>query len=280
MSKWIKKIFVRLKGACYVMFFLTILFWICAGAGIFWVSNPAFYIFMGLLTLCEIIVLLSIVLLDRFYFNEVNEILNNLEKLNVRLRTQRHEYLNEMQVVYGLLELDEYEEAKRYLKPVYTDIATINKAMKTSKPAVNALLAAKIEASKLANASLYIEINSNLENLKMRQWDFCKIIGNLIDNAITAVSSNPGNRDIHVILWEDVSSIYLTVYNNGPMISKDKQALIFKRGYTSKKGEGHGFGLVIVKDIIVEANGSIEVESKENKTSFCVKLPKSEVVSK
>ena len=84
----------------------------------------------------------------------------------------------------------------------------------------------------------------------------------------------------HVILWEDVSSIYLTVYNNGPMISKDKQALIFKRGYTSKKGEGHGFGLVIVKDIIVEANGSIEVESKENKTSFCVKLPKSEVVSK
>ena len=262
------------------MFFLTILFWICAGAGIFWVSNPAFYIFMGLLTLCEIIVLLSIVLLDRFYFNEVNEILNNLEKLNVRLRTQRHEYLNEMQVVYGLLELDEYEEAKRYLKPVYTDIATINKAMKTSKPAVNALLAAKIEASKLANASLYVEINSNLENLKMRQWDFCKIIGNLIDNAITAVSSNPGSRDIHVILWEDVSSIYLTVYNNGPMISKDKQALIFKRGYTSKKGEGHGFGLVIVKDIIVEANGSIEVESKENKTSFCVKLPKSEVVSK
>ena len=274
MSRWIKKIFVRLKSACYVMFFLTIVFWICAGAGIFWVSNPAFYIFMGLLLLCEIIILLYIILLDRFYFNEVNEILSNLEKLNEKLRTQRHEYLNEMQVVYGLLELDEYEEARRYLKPVYTDIATTNKALKTKRPAVNALLAAKIETAKLSNALLYIEINSNLENLKMKQWDFCKIIGNLIDNAITAVSSNEESRNIHVILWEDTANTYLTVYNNGPMISKEKQALIFKKGYTSKKGEGHGFGLGIVKDIIEQANGNIEVESKENKTSFFVTLPK------
>ena len=256
------------------MFFLTIVFWICAGAGIFWVSNPAFYIFMGLLLLCEIIILLYIILLDRFYFNEVNEILSNLEKLNEKLRTQRHEYLNEMQVVYGLLELDEYEEARRYLKPVYTDIATTNKALKTKRPAVNALLAAKIETAKLSNALLYIEINSNLENLKMKQWDFCKIIGNLIDNAITAVSSNEESRNIHVILWEDTANTYLTVYNNGPMISKEKQALIFKKGYTSKKGEGHGFGLGIVKDIIEQANGNIEVQSKENKTSFFVTLPK------
>ena len=56
--------------------------------------------------------------------------------------------------------------------------------------------------------------------------------------------------------------------------------MIFKNGYTSKKGEGHGFGLGIVKDIIIEASGNIEVESKENKTSFCVKLPKNESISK
>jgi len=280
MIKWIKRIFVRLKLPCYIQFFLTILFWICAGLGIFEVSNPAFYIFMGMLLLSNIIIMLSVILLDRFYFNEINDVLTNLEKLNLRLRTQRHEYLNEMQVVYGLLELEEYEEARAYLKPVYTDIARINKALKTSKPAVNALLAAKIEAAKKADASLYIEISSNLEKMCMEQWDFCKIVGNLIDNAVTAVSSNSGDKDVHVILWEDINSIYLTVYNNGPMIPKEKQSLIFRKGYTSKSGEGHGYGLGIVKDIIVEAGGSIAVDSNERKTSFNVAIPKIEKVYK
>ena len=95
--------------------------------------------------MCNISIILSTFLLDKFYIVNLQENFKNLEHLNLKLRAERHEYLNEMQVVYGLLELEEYEEAYRYLHPLYEDIARIGKALRTKKPAVNALLQAKME---------------------------------------------------------------------------------------------------------------------------------------
>ena len=43
----------------------------------------------------------------------------DLERLNSDLRAQRHDYLNHLQVVYGLMELEEYDELKTYLAPIY-----------------------------------------------------------------------------------------------------------------------------------------------------------------
>ena len=56
--------------------------------------------------------------------------LKNLEKLNSELRAQRHDYLNHLQVVYGLMELEEYDELKQYLQPVYKDMLKTGKALK------------------------------------------------------------------------------------------------------------------------------------------------------
>ena len=70
--------------------------------------------------------------------------MKNLENLNLKLRAQRHDYMNHLQVIYGLLELGEYEDAREYMEPVFKDITRVTRAMKTSQPAVNALLQAKI----------------------------------------------------------------------------------------------------------------------------------------
>lgn len=71
--------------------------------------------------------------------------MKNLENQNSKLREQRHDYLNQLQIVYGLLELEEYTEARDYLDPVFKDIMKVNRALKTSQPAVNALLQAKMD---------------------------------------------------------------------------------------------------------------------------------------
>ena len=67
----------------------------------------------------------------------------NMENLNRTLRSQRHDYMNHLQVVISMIELEEYDNLKEYLEPVYLDIQKTGKALKTSKPAVNALLSAK-----------------------------------------------------------------------------------------------------------------------------------------
>lgn len=264
----------RILGLCYVQFFLCILFWIGAGANIFSRVSLFVYVLMTGLLLCNLLLIFFVFMFERLYLDTIRESFQNLEQLNMKLRSQRHEYLNEMQVVYGLLELDEFEEAREYLKPVYTDIAKVGKALKTSKPAVNALLQTKMEYAEKRKVQLYIEVSSDLEGITMEQWDLCKILANLIDNAIAAVSNNASDKEVHVHIMEDEQNYILSVYNNGPVIPENKQQLIFKKGYTSKKEEGHGLGLGIILDIVETEKGIISVDSKEGKTDFEIRLPK------
>ena len=78
--------------------------------------------------------------LTRFQRRNYEESMENLENLNAKLREQRHDYLNQVQVVHGLLELEEYESAREYLRPVFKDIMKVNRALKTAQPPARAAL--------------------------------------------------------------------------------------------------------------------------------------------
>ena len=100
-------------------------------------------------TICSIILLKMLIRLKSNY-DALLESYQNMEALNSTLRAQRHDYLNHLQVVYGMMELEEYEELHAYLEPVYKDMLKTGKALKTSKPAINALIKAKMgEAGRL-----------------------------------------------------------------------------------------------------------------------------------
>lgn len=202
------------------------------------------------------------------------ESIQNLEDFNTKLREQRHDYLNQIQIVHGLLELDEFEEAKNYLQPVFRDIMKVNRAFKTSQPAVNALLQAKMEAAEQQGVDLYVEIATQLKQLPMEAWEFCKILANLIDNAVTAAGQNSGEKQVFLRLRETPLEYQGCVQNNGPEIPEAQQKLIFGKGYTTKKGEGHGMGLHIVASVLKKAGGSICVSSEAQETVFSFVLPK------
>lgn len=99
--------------------------------------------------------------------NNLIDTLKHLESLNKTLRTQRHDYLNHIQVIYSLMELEEFDEARKYIEPVYKDIVRVSKALKTSEPAVNALLQAKLQTAEKNDIDIELEIKSNLKHLNM-----------------------------------------------------------------------------------------------------------------
>ena len=222
-----------------------------------------------MLTVCS---LLSV---TRYQKQNYEDMLQALEAQNLKLREQRHDYLNQVQIVYGLLELEEYEEADRYMKTIYEDITKISRVLKTSKPAVNALLQAKIGAAEQKDIDFALSVHTQLEALPLESWEFCKILSNLIDNAITAVDQEkPEERHIYLRLDEDQTQYQVYISNTGPMITPEQKKLLFRPGYTTKTQEGHGMGLAIVSDIVKTCSGSIQVNSDEKQTAFTVAIPK------
>lgn len=208
------------------------------------------------------------------HYEALRESFENLEKLNSRLRAQRHDYLNHLQVVYGLMELREYEELENYLQPVYKDMQKTGKALKTSRPAVNALLKAKMDEAESRGIDFYIEVKSDLKELRAEAWELCKVLSNLLDNAMTALAETEGEKKIELDITETKDSYCFGVSNNGPVIPELMRKKIFHQGITTKKGEGHGMGLAIVMEVLKSYKGTMTLTSDEQMTTFSFSLPK------
>lgn len=201
-----------------------------------------------------------------------SESLLKIEDLNNILRSQRHDFLNHLQVVYSLIEMDEYEEASSYIETTYQDIQRINKILKTSNIAINALLQAKLNDCDRRNIKLKLNISSVLDNLIIPPWEMCRILGNIIDNAIHATEKSE-NKYINIEIYEKLKDYIFIIENNGDEIPDDIKTNIFKPGFTTKKEKGEGMGLAITKEIVEKYNGEITFTSDKNKTIFKINIP-------
>ena len=225
------------------------------------------------LMLCLIWILIIHEKLKRQY-EALVESFYQVQELNGELRGQRHDYLNHLQIVYGMMELQEYEELHDYLEPVYKDMMKVGKAIRTSIPAVNALLMAKMGTAEANRTDFYVEVKSDLKNLKVEPWELCKVLSNLIDNAITALQEKEGERKMVLDISEDRNYYLFSLSNNGPAIPEDQRETIFRQGFSTKSEEGHGMGLYIVAGILKMNGGTVLVDSDEKETVFTVRFAK------
>jgi two-component system, LytTR family, sensor histidine kinase AgrC len=195
-----------------------------------------------------------------------------MDDLNHTLRAQRHDFLNHLQVVYSLMEMNEYAEANDYLEKVYGEIRSVSTFLSTRSTAVNALLKVKAGACAQEHIDLQMDIKSPLQNLPIPAWELCRVLGNLIDNAMDA-ARQAEKPTIRMAIREDIRSFIFSVENNGPSIPADLLPRIFEAG-VSTKGENRGMGLSIVKNTLEPYGGEVRCESGEDGTRFTVTLPK------
>ena len=195
-----------------------------------------------------------------------------MDALNHTLRAQRHDFLNHLQVVYSLMEMNEYAEATDYLETVYGEIRAVSSFLSTRSTAVNALLKVKAGACAQENINLQLDIKSPLDGLPMPAWELCRVLGNLIDNAMDA-AKQAETPQISISIEEDIRAYRFSIGNNGEAIPEEMLASIFEEG-VSTKGEDHGMGLSIVKNTLEPYDGTVQCESGEQGTRFTVTLPK------
>ena len=209
----------------------------------------------------------------------IEDALSQLEELNGTLRAQRHDFMNHLQVVYSLTEMQEYAAAQEYIERVYGDIQRVGKTLKTAIPAVNALLAAKASDCEDDGISMELDIRSAWQDMPMPGWEMCRILGNLIDNARDALLHTPAEKRscdgmrIRIEIGEDVQNFSFAVINNGPGIPPELREDIFRMGFTTKSS-GRGMGLHIVSELMQEYDGTIRLECSDGETRFCGTLPR------
>ena len=103
-----------------------------------------------------------------------------------------------------------------------------------------------------------------------------QVLTNIISNAI---KYTPGGGKIDITCHGDFSKAYITVTDNGMGIPESDLPRIFERFYRvdkarSRQSGGTGLGLAIAKEIIERHEGTIKIESPQQKgTIVKIMLP-------
>jgi len=120
-----------------------------------------------------------------------------------------------------------------------------------------------------------VNIKNNIM-IKIDPYAVDRVINNLMDNAI---KYNREYGKVEVSLIEKNDKIIFTIKDTGIGISKEQQENIFNPyhqiSYEKRNIQGIGMGLNIVKNIINDVNGSIEINSELDKgTAFIITFNK------
>ena len=192
---------------------------------------------------------------------ELQTVNQQMDALNLKLRAQRHDFLNHLQVVYSLMEMGEYQDATAYLETVYSQLHAVSRVLRTKVTAFNALLQVKNAECERRGIALELDVRSTLEGIAMPAWELCCVIGNLLEKPQITLSVTESLREFTFI-----------IRNNGAAIPASLRERIFEPGF-STKGENRGMGLAIVSRRLDEYGGQISLDASDESTAFTVSLP-------
>ena len=180
-----------------------------------------------------------------------------LEVLYNNVSGFKHDFSNIVTALGGLIGSRNIEGLENYYNKIL-DECNINNNLSTlnpkiiNNPAVYNILATKYYKADELDITINMQVFINLNELKMDIYDFCRILGILLDNSIEAASKCEEkiiNIDIHDIKLRkcQIVSIENTYSDKNIDISK-----LSEKGYTSKtdEKESHGIGLWQVSKIL------------------------------
>jgi sensor histidine kinase regulating citrate/malate metabolism len=192
-----------------------------------------------------------------------------VENMYQQIRGWRHDYRNHIQTMKAYAAAGDWDAICRYLDELDTDLSTVDTVIKTGNAMTDAILNSKISLAKSKDISVVADAHIPVK-LTMSELDLCCIIGNLFDNAIEAsLKLPPENRLIRVYMDIKNTQLYISFTN---FTSGKKMSKTGGRFHTTK-GDGHGFGLVRIDEIVNRLDGYISRNSEDGAFTTEILLP-------
>ena len=192
-----------------------------------------------------------------------------VDNMYQQMRGWRHDYRNHIQTMKAYAAAEDWDAIRHYLDLLDEDLTTVDTVIKTGNAMTDAILNSKISLAKSKNIQVIADADIPVK-LKSSEIDLCCIIGNLFDNAIEASMELPEKKRI-IRLYMDMKStqLYISFTNFTAGKKLKKQGNLFK----STKGEGHGFGLVRIDEIVERLDGYISRNSEDGAFTTEILLP-------
>ena len=192
-----------------------------------------------------------------------------VENMYRQIRGWRHDYRNHIQMMKGLAANGDMDALKAYLDELDTDLNTVDTVVKTGNPMADAILNSKISLARSRNIPTQVDAHIPVK-LKMSELDLCCIIGNLFDNAMEASMALPEEkRMIRVYMDMKGTQLYISFTN----FTAAKKLSKVGKGFKTSKGEGHGFGLVRIDDIVSRYDGYLSRNSEDGAFTTEILIP-------
>lgn len=192
-----------------------------------------------------------------------------VENMYRQIRGWRHDYRNHIQMMKVLAANGDMDALKVYLDELDTDLNTVDTVVKTGNPMAYAILNSKISLARSRNIPTQVDAHIPVK-LKMSELDLCCIIGNLFDNAMEASMALPEEkRMIRVYMDMKGTQLYISFTN----FTAAKKLSKVGKGFKTSKGEGHGFGLVRIDDIVSRYDGYLSRNSEDGAFTTEILIP-------
>ena len=193
----------------------------------------------------------------------------DVENMYRQIRGWRHDYRNHIQMMKVLAANGDMDALKVYLDELDTDLNTVDTVVKTGNPMADAILNSKISLARSRNIPTQVDAHIPVK-LKMSELDLCCIIGNLFDNAMEASMALPEEkRMIRVYMDMKGTQLYISFTN----VTAAKKLSKVGKGFKTSKGEGHGFGLVRIDDIVSRYDGYLSRNSEDGAFTTEILIP-------
>ncbi|MDF2881195.1 MAG: putative sensor histidine kinase, partial [Clostridiaceae bacterium] len=214
------------------------------------------------------------------YFARVNEKSKEAEMLNealkakiTELRKVKHDYGSEISGLFGLYQLGRYDRLGDMLK----NIVERNQALNTSvyvNVQASPIISSILTPISSTNIDLIVFDTADYNNLSINDDELLKVLSNIIRNSLDALK---GVKDpiIKFKSYNIHNAVVINISNNGPEIPAEIMDKIFEAGFSTKGSDDgeRGYGLSIVKEIINNCNGKININSSGELTEFNIQIP-------
>ncbi|WP_410706947.1 sensor histidine kinase DpiB [Citrobacter braakii] len=212
----------------------------------------------------------------------LNAQLTQIKQYVESLRTLRHEHLNWMSTINGLLQMKEYD---RVLAMVQGESQAQQQLIDSLRGAfadrqVAGLLFGKVQRARELGLTMTIVPGSQLHQLPegLDSTEFAAIVGNLLDNAFEAsLPTQQGNKIVELYLSDEGDDVIIEVADQGCGVPEALREKIFEQGVSTRTDEPgeHGIGLYLIASYVRRCNGVITLEDNSPcGTLFSLFLPK------